>query len=384
MTRHMPVRQASKAFTLVELLVVIAIIGVLVGLLLPAVQVARESARRSACRNKLRQLALACLHYADAVGALPTSSGQTTRWSSQHPSFATNPTAVNNAAVTYNFIVHVLPFLEEQRLFDDGLNMFLSNWPQSPASHAVDWRNNGNTPVGGRVVLSPRLAAVLCPSETLALPGVTSYPGGNANSFPQRSSSNYRRSHGDSWRTGRGPFSTSRLSQISDGLSKTVMLGETVVGEASTDITKGTAHASTSLTDSQNPMVCYTAMASPTVLPSAGVNGTFNQPGSCWMCNQARSAVFYTVIPPNGPRCSTTAWLVDRAWEGAVLPVSSYHPGGANVTMCDGAVLFVADNIDTNNLPAISDPQVTDASRYGVWGRLGSARGGEVQGTEGM
>ena len=52
--------------------------------------------------------------------------------------------------------------------------------------------------------------------------------------------------------------------------------------------------------------------------------------------------------------------------------------------MCDGAVIFVADNIDTNNLPWISDPAVTDASRYGVWGRLGSARGGEVQGTEGM
>ena len=310
-------------FTLVELLVVIAIIGTLVGLLLPAVQVARESARRSECSNKLRQLALACIIYADANRALPTSSGQTTRWSSRHSAYATSRSTVDSAAATYNFIVHVLPFLEEQKLYDDGLNMFLNGWPQSVAANAVDWRNNGNTPVGGRVVLSPRLVAAFCPSERLALPGVTSYSGGNANSFPQRSSFNYRRSAGDSWRTGRGPFSTSRLSQISDGLSKTVMLGETVVGEESTDITKGTAHASSSLTDGQNPMVCYTAMASPTVLPSAGVNGTFNQPGSCWMCNHARSAVFYTVIPPNGPRCSTTAYPLNQAGEGAVLPVSS-------------------------------------------------------------
>jgi prepilin-type N-terminal cleavage/methylation domain-containing protein/prepilin-type processing-associated H-X9-DG protein len=376
--------QRRAAFTLVELLAVIAIIGVLVGLLLPAVQVAREAARRSECSNKLRQLALACIIYADTARALPTSSGQTTRWSSRHSAYATNRSRVDEAAATYSFIVHVLPFLEEQKLYDDGLNMFLNNWPQSVAANAVDWRNNGNTPVGGRVVLSPRLAAAVCPSERLALPGPTSYPGGNPNSFPQRSSFNYRRSAGDSWRTGRGPFSTSRLSQISDGLSKTVMLGETVVGEQSTDISKGTAHASSSLTDGQNPMVCYTAMASPTVLPSAGVNGSFNQPGSCWMCNQVRSAIFYTVIPPNGPRCSTTAYSLDSAAEAALLPVSSYHPGGANITMCDGAVIFVANTIDTNNLPWISDPGVTDASRYGVWGRLGSARGGEVQGTEGM
>lgn len=44
------------AFTLVELLVVIAIIGTLVGLLLPAVQSARESARANTCKNNLKQL----------------------------------------------------------------------------------------------------------------------------------------------------------------------------------------------------------------------------------------------------------------------------------------------------------------------------------------
>ena len=51
-------RQSTRrAFTLVELLVVIAIIGTLVGLLLPAVQAAREAARRTQCRNSLTQLA---------------------------------------------------------------------------------------------------------------------------------------------------------------------------------------------------------------------------------------------------------------------------------------------------------------------------------------
>lgn len=66
-------RRAAGAFTLVELLVVVAVIGVLVSLLLPAVQRARESARRSQCANHLRQLGIAAqLHHNDR-GVFPAS-----------------------------------------------------------------------------------------------------------------------------------------------------------------------------------------------------------------------------------------------------------------------------------------------------------------------
>ena len=59
------------AFTLVELLVVIAIIAILIALLLPAVQAAREAARRATCANHLKQITLGGLLYERSYERLP-------------------------------------------------------------------------------------------------------------------------------------------------------------------------------------------------------------------------------------------------------------------------------------------------------------------------
>jgi type II secretory pathway pseudopilin PulG len=91
---------------LVELLVVIAIIGILIGLLLPAVQAAREAARRSACANNLMQLAIAMHHY---------------DFNSEHlPSGVINPTGPirNEAAGQHiSWTVQLLPYIQEQNAY---------------------------------------------------------------------------------------------------------------------------------------------------------------------------------------------------------------------------------------------------------------------------
>jgi prepilin-type N-terminal cleavage/methylation domain-containing protein len=78
-TREAPYRRPEpttslfrSGFTLVELLVVIAIIGLLVQLMLPAVQSAREAARRSTCLNHLRQIGLAAQLHVGTHGYFPS------------------------------------------------------------------------------------------------------------------------------------------------------------------------------------------------------------------------------------------------------------------------------------------------------------------------
>jgi type II secretory pathway pseudopilin PulG len=110
--------------TLVELLVVIAIIGLLIALLVPAVQAAREAARRTSCINNLKQLGLAVHNYHDARGNLPPGAVGGTF----DPKFI----GVKN----HSLGSYLLPYLEQESLAGDYRWDF--SWNDQPNQRIVN------------------------------------------------------------------------------------------------------------------------------------------------------------------------------------------------------------------------------------------------------
>jgi len=128
----------QRGFTLIELLVVIAIIGVLVGLLLPAVQQAREAARRSSCGNNLKQMGLAMHNYAstnarkgDARFPASTNLYQDGTVNSYMNNMGTSGGRTNK---NYSWMVFLLPFAEENNIFEELKTLSTNSGAQDPWS----------------------------------------------------------------------------------------------------------------------------------------------------------------------------------------------------------------------------------------------------------
>jgi len=95
----MAAQRLQRAFTLVELLVVISIIGILIALLLPAVTSARSAARRTQCQSKMRQIGLAILNYESSRQAFP-------------------PATTTDERNAYSMYAYLLPYMEQNAAFD--------------------------------------------------------------------------------------------------------------------------------------------------------------------------------------------------------------------------------------------------------------------------
>src|SRR5438876_349472 len=94
-------RQRMSAFTLTQLLAVLAIIAVLIGLLLPAAQKVREAANRMQCSSNLKNVGLALHQYENTYGKFPPSRID-----------GPLPEAGVKAAVYHGWGVFILPFIE--------------------------------------------------------------------------------------------------------------------------------------------------------------------------------------------------------------------------------------------------------------------------------
>lgn len=195
----------TRAFTLVELLVVVAIIGVLVALVLPAVQAAREAARRAQCQNNLRQIGVALFAYHDVHKELPVGCVE-----KRLPK-----TMPNGRQLAWS--AEILPQLEETPL-----------WQQIDFGSAYD--SPQNAPAVATVV-----SVYLCPSTNRLMIGRE----GNIVRNPATgSSSNYRGAaidYGGIYGAGQASPSDNgvflydrvvKLSDITDGTSHTLAVAE--------------------------------------------------------------------------------------------------------------------------------------------------------------
>jgi len=317
-------RCRTRGFTLVELLVVIAIIGVLVALLLPAIQAAREAARRTTCTNNLKNLGLAVINYEGAVGNIPYSHNQ---WPQEHdgPDEANwvgpvdGKLAGKNGGPGYTgkgWIVDILPQLEQQGMHDK-----IQTELETPAGSAnFDIRGRGIAVKTLRDTVGIQLPVITCPSDPSAVPNdlqfgweskatvaVTSYKGvlGDHVIWPEFTShtdgnpldchNNVAGCNGMFWRT--AYFKPVTLRTITDGMSNTFMIGETV---ASQDL-----HGAAYYAD-----------------------------GDWASCN----------VPLNFFNFEDPTFVYDQWYEQRGF--RSRHPGGAHFVLADGSVRFVNEGID--------------------------------------
>jgi prepilin-type N-terminal cleavage/methylation domain-containing protein/prepilin-type processing-associated H-X9-DG protein len=328
---------ARKAFTLVELLIVIAIIGVLIALLLPAVQAARESSRRTQCSNNLKQLGLALHGYSNSQGRLPPGAD-----SKSYPPAPMHPPTFYR----WSALVYLLPYVEQNQvaeLLDLTLPLYL-NWQVTSEN---------------RDGVSHVIPVFLCPSDQ----GQPVKEGFGPTNYVANSGS------GDGGGT---PFETdgvffvnsrTKLADIADGTSNTVAFAESLLGESNQVI---------SATAPRDARLSYAFTFVWPLTDSACLKPfsyDYTDPrGFAWASGEYRCASYNHYLPPNSSRLDCIASVAFSpnlelrnsafGWRTA----RSNHPGHVNVLLADGSVRPVNDAIDPSVWRALSTRSAEDMS----------------------
>lgn len=278
---------SRKGMTLIELIVVVAIIAILIGLTLPAVLVARATASRMQCSNNLRQIGLGLSNYHSALGQLPSG----VRLGSDEP------------LPSLTWLARILPFVEQDALWKETTAAFAITKQVTSTPHPIATvvRLYG-CPSDGRV----GTAMVTRGKFPVAL---TSYLGVSGKNGGSKDGILYNNS-------------TIRFTDIIDGTSNTLMVGER---PPSKDLWYGWWYAGIGTGNGTADMVLGVREPSPVpdaYIPDCGGLPLHFGPGRLDnMCD----AFHY--------------------W--------SQHPGGANFLYADGSVRFLPYSADSV-MPALA------------------------------
>jgi prepilin-type N-terminal cleavage/methylation domain-containing protein/prepilin-type processing-associated H-X9-DG protein len=343
---------ARRAFTLVELLVVITIIGILISLLLPAVQSAREAARRAQCSNNIRQLGLALHNYHAANGKFPPSSV----WRNSSGAFDSSQAQNTNSPNLFeDWIILILPQLEQMNLRQE----FNLTYPVTDTSHP-----NANGVTNSQAV-GTNLAILLCPSDTFnrtpfvastspsnLASNLGSYPWARGNYGANASLGYMYAGEGLGapwWSSGycgvMGANDSLRIDDIKDGTSNTILIGELRAGITQYDI-RGTW----AIGGGTSALWCHGYVSD-----ANGPNSTVLNADDPLTCTDVVNAVGgQTQLAVLGMPC----------WEGNgpnwQQGARSLHSGGGvNTCFADGSVHFISDFI-----------QISNNGAYSVWDKL--------------
>ena len=345
--------KTRRGFTLIELLVVIAIIAVLIALLLPAVQSAREAARRAQCINNLKQIGIGLHNYHTALGTFPV--GGTAQWSDY---------GYNAGWGTWNAQALLLGYMDGQPLYNSANFNWVCCWSSG-------WNINST-------VTTAIVSTFICPSDGLS-------PIPTQNDEWTGATNNYQASVGAStdFYNPSGMFAESGpvygLQACTDGSSNTIAFGESLVGSGSATQVKWRSGPvlsnGSSLCSGGWCGVTNVASQYNNVLADLQVcqqnyetqKGKYNGKGFRWCENLGGFSLVNTVVPPSSSQY-TFAWCALRgggtnsnASDGQYQNITSNHPGGANVLLCDGSARFIKSTIDIK-----------------TWWALGTRNGGEV------
>ncbi len=333
--RHAKLGRGNKrdAFTLVELLVVIAVIGILVALLLPAIQSAREAARRAQCTNNLHQIGIAMHNHHSAKGSFPPGR------------FGLPKRDYPRGKAELGPLVLLLPYFEEQSAFA-GINLRVN--PDGEDG----WRKENY------VAFAASIPSFLCPTARFGRYVVSE--GGGIPEGTLLGATHYLGIEGTWWDVvgdNNGVFYEYPVAsrRITDGLSKTTAFGEIAPAEdqeAPSSPQWDYFIFDEPRTQLQLEIACRGAYG------QTVSNGHFRQTRVAWctagLCNHASL--------PNTQACRShgQAWRWKKDvnpdtgrhefyagdYHFDLRPPTSEHPGGVQDLYCDGRVEFIKDDID--------------------------------------